>query len=118
MFRVEHCTADILLHDGDILEAAGLKILMIATPGHSKGSMCFLLESQRMLFSGDTLFSQSVGRCDFPKWERRGSFCVHSATAHDPGGLTMRYTPATGKKPRSQREKKFNPYLRVDISQW
>ena len=117
MFRVEHCMADNLLHDGDILEAAGLKMLMIATPGHSQGSMCFLLESHRMLFSGDTLFSQSVGRCDFPSGSATDLFASIRQRLMTLEGDYAVY-PGHGEETTLQREKKSNPYLRVDISQW
>lgn len=39
---------------------------VIATPGHSKGSVCFYSSKEKVLFTGDTLFKGSIGRTDFP----------------------------------------------------
>lgn len=52
---------DILLADGDIFCASWR---VIHTPGHSAGSVCLYNEQEHMLFSGDTLFFQGVGRTD------------------------------------------------------
>ena len=50
--------------DGEILSLCGLKIEVIATPGHTVGGVCFRVGND--LFTGDTLFFMSVGRTDFP----------------------------------------------------
>lgn len=54
--------ADIRLRDGDLLRVGRLEIQVIHTPGHSPGSVCFLLAGN--LFTGDTLFVGDVGRSD------------------------------------------------------
>ena len=59
-------TADELFADGDVLELAGMKLKVISTPGHTIGSVCFYMEEEKVLISGDTLFEASVGRSDFP----------------------------------------------------
>ncbi|MDE7308522.1 MAG: MBL fold metallo-hydrolase [Lachnospiraceae bacterium] len=60
--------ADEYLTDGQILTIAGFRIRAISTPGHTKGGMCYnvSLEEEQAIFSGDTLFRESVGRFDFP----------------------------------------------------
>jgi hydroxyacylglutathione hydrolase len=57
-----YSAADILLTDGDILEAGGLKFEIIHTPGHSPGGICIKVENS--IFTGDTLFRNSIGRSD------------------------------------------------------
>lgn len=61
--------ADIILKDGDTIDIGGEALTVIHTPGHTKGGVCLLLGD--MLFSGDTLFAESVGRCDFPGGDMR-----------------------------------------------
>lgn len=56
------------LNDGDVLTVGKMKISVLATPGHTPGSSCYLVESEEgsLLLSGDTLFARSVGRTDLP----------------------------------------------------
>jgi glyoxylase-like metal-dependent hydrolase (beta-lactamase superfamily II) len=56
--------ADIILKDGDELLLGKEKLQIIHTPGHSKGSICIL--TGNLLFSGDTLFAEGIGRADLP----------------------------------------------------
>ena len=57
---------DKLLRDEEQIEVAGLKLRLIGTPGHTKGSCCYSFDDEHILISGDTLFEGSVGRTDFP----------------------------------------------------
>lgn len=54
------------LKDGDIINLGEIEILTIHTPGHSPGGLCFYIPSENTLFSGDTLFHESIGRADLP----------------------------------------------------
>jgi glyoxylase-like metal-dependent hydrolase (beta-lactamase superfamily II) len=57
---------DWVISDGDVIEVGDLRLHAIHTPGHTKGSVCFLLEGWPILFSGDTLFPGGPGAT---KWE-------------------------------------------------
>jgi glyoxylase-like metal-dependent hydrolase (beta-lactamase superfamily II) len=62
---------DLLLDDDDVLEVGRLRLRTIHTPGHTPGSMCFLIQGSPVLLSGDTLFPGGPGNTatdlgDFP----------------------------------------------------
>lgn len=54
--------AERILHDGDVLPVGGSSIRVIHTPGHTKGSVCYVTDNA--VYSGDTLFDCSIGRTD------------------------------------------------------
>ena len=61
----------LLLEDDDLLEVGRLRLRTIHTPGHTPGSMCFLIEGSPVLLAGDTLFPGGPGNTatnlgDFP----------------------------------------------------
>lgn len=58
--------ADIYVTDGDEINVGNINLKFFHTPGHSPGGMCIYAEKENVLFSGDTLFRQSIGRTDFP----------------------------------------------------
>lgn len=59
----EKFVPDILLKGGETLKIAGLDVKVIHTPGHAKGSVCYVVSNK--IFVGDTLFFISYGRTDF-----------------------------------------------------
>jgi hydroxyacylglutathione hydrolase len=56
---------DIAVSDGDTIEIGNVKLRVLHTPGHSKDSMCLLLDDH-LIFTGDTLFVGNCGRTDLP----------------------------------------------------
>ena len=55
--------------DNEEKELCGIRVKMLLTPGHTQGSCCYLFtvkDGGRYLFTGDTLFENSIGRTDFP----------------------------------------------------
>ena len=62
--HITPCDADVLLHGGETIEAAGMSVQVLHTPGHSPGSVCYITGD--VMFSGDTLFYLYCGRTDLP----------------------------------------------------
>jgi glyoxylase-like metal-dependent hydrolase (beta-lactamase superfamily II) len=58
-YRLRPCKADVALRGGERLRCGDLELAVIPTPGHSRGSVCFLVEDEEgvALFAGDTVFA-------------------------------------------------------------
>ncbi|MDM7202729.1 MAG: MBL fold metallo-hydrolase, partial [Thermodesulfobacteriaceae bacterium] len=106
--------ASSFFEDGELIKI-GKKILkVIHTPGHSPGSVCFWEEEEGILFTGDTLFVQGIGRADLPGGNyklmmesiRKRLLILPKETKIYPGH-------DYGPKPTStiEEELKFNPFL-------
>jgi hydroxyacylglutathione hydrolase len=64
--------ADTLVKEGDVIEAAGIRLEVLDVPGHSPGHVVFLYrDSPYVVFGGDVLFRGSIGRYDFPNSDGR-----------------------------------------------
>lgn len=102
--------ADVLLEDGDTVEQAGITLKVLHTPGHTPGGICLYAQQEGLVFVGDTLFADSVGRTDFPGGDmdqlvesiRMKLFTLPDATAVYPGH---------GMRTTIGREKRSNPYV-------
>lgn len=64
--EIPELEADSRIDDGDLIHVGDLEFKVIATPGHTKGSICAYCEKERLIFTGDTLFSGTWGRTDLP----------------------------------------------------
>lgn len=56
--------ADYIVSENDIITLGKMKFKVLHTPGHTLGSICLWEQDNILLFTGDTLFCGSVGRCD------------------------------------------------------
>jgi len=116
---------DILLQDGEELQAGCLKVKVLHTPGHTPACVSYLIGDA--LFTGDALFmpDYGVGRCDFPKGDPRALYKsiqekiytlpdnTRVFVGHDymPEGRPLKYESTIGE------EKKFNIHLPASRSE-
>lgn len=57
-------SVDVVLEDGDQLQLGDDILLVIHTPGHTRGGTCFYSEKSKLVFTGDTIFNVDLGRTD------------------------------------------------------
>ena len=55
---------DVYMEDGDVIDIGREKLVVISTPGHTRGSVCFFSAKSRIAFTGDTIFNVDLGRTD------------------------------------------------------
>ena len=100
--------ADIIVEDNDIITLGDTEITVISTPGHTKGSVCYIAENS--LFSGDTLFYCSCGRTDFPSGDVQEMMDSLKRLKNLDGDYTV-YT-GHGSYTTLDFERKNNPYMK------
>jgi glyoxylase-like metal-dependent hydrolase (beta-lactamase superfamily II) len=96
--------------DGRALQIGSIPAEVIHTPGHTEGSICLLLPTEKKLIAGDTLFAGSIGRTDLPG----GSFekimrSLHTSLMSLPDDTVV--IPGHGPSTDIGRERKTNPFL-------
>jgi hydroxyacylglutathione hydrolase len=102
--------ADYLVDEPDVIEQAGIKLKVLHTPGHTPGGMCLYCESENIVFVGDTLFADSVGRTDFPGGNMRQLIEGIKTKLLTLPNDTVIY-PGHGNRTTIGREKTHNPFL-------
>lgn len=100
---------DQAVKDGDLLKGAGMEWRVIHTPGHSPGSLCLYHQDSGTLFSGDTLFKQSIGRSDFPGGSAKALLESIRGKLYVLPDAT-RVLPGHGEETTLGAEKKDNPF--------
>ena len=94
--------------DQEDISAGGLSFLVLTTPGHTHGSVCF--QCERALFTGDTLFAGSCGRTDLPGGDPKWLRWSLERLAELDGDYTV--YPGHGESTTLAQEKRYNPYMR------
>lgn len=62
----ESPSIDVILNEGDTVDVADAELRIIHTPGHSPGSICYIDDKNKIVFCGDVVFRESIGRTDLP----------------------------------------------------
>ena len=98
---------DVLLKDGDEITLGNTTIKCYHTPGHTPGCNCYVIDD--IMFTGDTIFAQSIGRTDFPTSDNGAML----SSLRFLKNLKEDYVlyPGHGGKTTLFTEKKFNPYM-------
>jgi len=98
------------ISENNIIDFNGIKIQVIHTPGHTPGSVCYFIEQENTLFSGDTLFKGSIGRTDFPGGDFDKMQNSLKKIIKNFKDETIIY-PGHGINSVLKNKKKYNPYL-------
>ncbi len=100
--------ADDYINDGEVIKFGNTEIKVLATPGHTEGGVCYLVDGK--LFSGDTLFRDSVGRTDLPGGNfKKLSGSVKNKLFNLDENITV--YPGHGPKTTIAYEKKYNELI-------
>lgn len=99
--------ADIIVSDNDVIKLGSTDIKVMSTPGHTKGSVCYICDNY--IFSGDTLFFCSCGRTDFPSGNSDEMLASLDKISKISGNLTV--YPGHDRPSTLDFERVNNPYM-------
>jgi glyoxylase-like metal-dependent hydrolase (beta-lactamase superfamily II) len=108
--NIRNFLPDKYLNDGDEIYFGKSSLQVLYTPGHAEGSICLYSKEEGLVFTGDVLFQQGIGRTDLPTGNYQtliGSIKTKLMTLPDP---TVVY-PGHGDKTTIGEERRQNPFL-------
>jgi len=98
------------IEDGDIISFGNTEFKAILVPGHSPGGICFYSEKDKVLFTGDVLFEESIGRSDLWGGSHRQLVSgIKNKLLTLPEGIVV--YPGHGSETSIENERKNNPFL-------
>lgn len=98
------------IKDGDVLRFGNTTLKVIAVAGHSPGGICLYNEAEKIIFVGDVLFKESVGRSDLPGGDGRELLSsIKSKLFTLPDDVIV--IPGHGEKTTIGYEKELNPFF-------
>lgn len=111
-FRFKVLTQDLggYLQEGDIIRFGNSELKTIHVPGHSPGSLCFYAEKDNVLFAGDVLFRESIGRTDLIQGDFGTLIDGITKKILTLPNQTIVYS-GHGETTTIEHEKQYNPYL-------
>ena len=101
------------VNDGDVIAPAGVPVRVLHTPGHTAGGVTYVLDEQRLAFTGDTLFLESFGRTDFPTGDLRALRRSVERITSLPGDY--RLYPGHDEPTTAEHERLYNPMLHANL---
>jgi hydroxyacylglutathione hydrolase len=108
----ERTEIDTPAREGDVLELGPAEFQVLATPGHTQGSISLWIPAENKLVAGDTLFRESIGRTDLPGGNgRQITQSIREKLFKLPDDATV--IPGHGERTTIGHEKRFNPFVRV-----
>jgi hydroxyacylglutathione hydrolase len=108
----ERTEIDTPAREGDVLQLGPAEFQILATPGHTQGSISLWIPAENKLVAGDTLFRESVGRTDLPGGNGRQIVdSIREKLFKLPEDATV--IPGHGEPTTIGHEKRFNPFVRA-----
>ncbi|TCS76671.1 MBL fold metallo-hydrolase [Pectinatus cerevisiiphilus] len=100
--------ADFFLNENDIVKCGDSELRVVHTPGHTPGGIC--LVGEKIIFSGDSLFADSIGRTDFPGGSTAALIKSLKEKILPLAGSIIVY-PGHGPTTTIDHERTYNPYF-------